>query len=74
VYPEDRHHWFFNYTQAERFLLTMAARFQLSVIELEPYFGRRNQIKANVLAAFFSRPRIYNLYASSIWVVFQKKN
>ncbi len=70
--PNDRHRWFFSYAEAEAFLFGMSNRFNLKVRQLYPYFGKRNQVMAWILSPFLTQQRIGNLYASSVWVVFEK--
>ena len=67
--PFDRHRWFFGYTEAEDFIRGMAIRMKLQVVQCEPYFGARNQIKAALLRPWTSSKRLYNLFASTLWAV-----
>jgi SAM-dependent methyltransferase len=72
--PFDRHRWFFGYTEAQDFIYGMATRMNLQVVECEPYFGARNQIKATLLRPWTSSRRLHNLFASALWVVLKVVN
>jgi SAM-dependent methyltransferase len=73
-YPSDRHRWFFSYSEAERFLRGMARRYNLDVEVIQPYFGKRNQLKFHLLAPFWSRHRRCDRYATSLWCVLAKRD
>lgn len=72
--PLDRHRWFFGYTEAEDFIHGMAARMNLRVVQCEPYFGARNQIKATMFRPWISPRRLHNLFASTLWAVLEIEN
>lgn len=69
--PFDRHRWFFGYTEAEDFIFGMAMRMNLQVLQCEPYFGARNQIKAIFFRPWISSRRLHNLFASTLWAVLE---
>jgi len=72
--PFDRHRWFFGYTEAEDFVYGMATRMNLQVVQCEPYFGVRNQIKATLFRPWMSSKRLHNLFASALWAVLKVVN
>lgn len=72
--PFDRHRWFFGYTEAEDFVYGMATCMNLQVMQCEPHFGARNQIKAVLFRPWMSSRRLHNLFASALWAVLQVVN
>ncbi len=71
--PEDRHRWFFNYEQAERFIRGQAARHQLTVRVCEPYYGADGPVAR---VARFCYPggtmRRHNVFSRALWAVLER--
>jgi len=78
--PKDRHKWIFSYTEAEAFIRSMAAKSNMSIIDMaphkvrEPESGFRGWLK-KIAKRILLHKNIsdMNLYASSLWVVLEKQ-
>lgn len=73
--PDDRHKWFFNYQEAENFILTGTKKFHYEVIINEPYFVPATFVKSFlkfILRILLGKERYNNLFASALWVVLKK--
>ena len=72
--PEDRHRWFFNYEQAERFVRGQAARWNLTLRVCEPYYGSDRFLKKLVQLLYqVNETRRRNVFARALWVVLEKE-
>jgi hypothetical protein len=70
VKPDDRHRWYFNYSEARNFLLDNIDN-SVKTARLYKYYGPRGwTFKAGKL--LFAQPKFDNLYVNTLWAVFSK--
>lgn len=71
--PEDRHKWFFSYSEAQHFLEYYAESLGFNIVELFPsgsaVGGRKSMLIRAILKRFLSQQQYLNFYAASIWCV-----
>lgn len=78
--PEDRHKWFFSIDEAEKFIVYRAAKNRMKVLQVD-YMGFLNEGRGvrgrlnKIARLFLFRHDIKEklLFASTIWVVLEKK-
>lgn len=75
--PKDRHKWFFNYTEASKFILDRAEVTNCEVVSLEPYYiPDKNIIKKSIkllLKIVFNEDRYANWFYGAVWCVLKKR-
>jgi len=72
--PEDRHKWFFNYEQAERFVRDQAERLGLIVRVCEPYWGSDRLLKRLLQLVYrFDETRRRNVFARALWAILERR-
>ncbi len=71
--PEDRHKWFFSYSEAQYFLEYYSEDIGFTVVDTFPSGsatgGRKSKLIRAVLKKLLSEQQYLNLYATSIWCV-----
>ena len=71
--PRDRHRWFFNYEEAEKFIYGRAERNKAKVLICESYAAKRDRLKRLFTGLLWgSGERYKNLFAEAIWAVLEK--
>ncbi len=74
--PKDRHKWFFNYSDAEKFIKKTAKKFNLEIIVCEPHFNystKTKKIIKKMICFFISKKQCNNLFSSNLWAVLRIK-
>lgn len=71
--PNDRHKWFFSFTQAAEFAQAQAAQHQLSVVEMFGSEIAKSPVLHLIRKARFPGARYHNRYVQTLWTVFEKK-
>lgn len=71
--PLDRHKWFFSLSQAQAFLLGMATKHDLNVMDLFATEQRRPALIKRLRHLLYSGEAYLNRYAQTIWIVLSKK-
>lgn len=72
--PEDRHKWFFSLTEGRAFVLAMARRHDLDVLELRVTEKPRNPaVRALRRLRHPVREHYLNRYAHTLWAVFARR-
>jgi 2-polyprenyl-3-methyl-5-hydroxy-6-metoxy-1,4-benzoquinol methylase len=66
IQPQDRHRWFFNFTEA-RYFLIKNCHDKARMIEFYPYFNQTNRILKKLLKYTLSDDRYLNLFSPAIW-------
>jgi len=76
--PEDRHKWFFSYSEAQHFLEYYSDEIGFTIAEIFPSSsvveGRKSKLIRTVLRRVLSEKQYFNLYANSIWCVMDVSN
>lgn len=71
--PDDRHKWFFSYSEAEAFFRYHESPERYRIVTTFPTglvtTSRRENLKRRLLRTFLSRDSFYNLYSASFWCV-----
>ena len=68
--PRDRHRWFFNYTEAERFIIERAKKNNVSDIRIHPFI--RNKPIRNFILKLIFRERYKDISALCTWALIKK--
>lgn len=67
--PEDRHKWFFSYSDAKNFIYSQK---NVNVIEEFPYYDKRRGLK-NLYGRIIEKKRLFpNLFSLSYWCLLEK--
>ena len=76
--PEDRHKWFFSYSEAKFFLEFYANDLGFEVVDMFPVglqeTSRRQLLKRAIYKRTLDEKRFIDKYASSIWCVMDVSN
>ncbi|MGH1427756.1 MAG: class I SAM-dependent methyltransferase [Arenicella sp.] len=76
--PEDRHKWFFSYSEAQYFLEYYSEAVGFTVADIFPsgsaVGGRKNKLIRAILKKVLSKQQYLNFYATSIWCVIDVSN
>jgi SAM-dependent methyltransferase len=70
--PQDRHRWFFSYTEACDFLRDRAARHGMEVVELFGTEMHRSALVRAARRALYPGARYFNRYVQTAWAVLRK--
>ena len=73
--PMDRHRWFFNYEEAEKFIYGIAKKAQMNVLICEPYcrFGYRRPFVNFVAKTVIGEIKHNNFFALTMWAILIKR-
>lgn len=66
IQPQDRHRWFFNYTEARYFLIKICHA-KARMIEFYPYFNQTNRLLKRLFKYTLPDDRYLNLFSPAIW-------
>ena len=69
--PEDRHRWFFNFSEAKHFIEKKVDGKAEEVV-FYPYFNKTNQVVKTIAKTLLSENRYLNLFSPTLWAVIRK--
>jgi len=68
--PADRHRWFFNYSEARRFLIENCSA-KAKALNLYRYYGKKGAV-FRLGRLLLASPRFDNLFVNALWAVIEK--
>jgi len=69
--PEDRHRWFFNFSEAKNFIEKKSAGKAKEVI-FYPYFNKSNRLVKSIAKLILSSNKYLDLFSPTLWAVIRK--